>query len=276
MIKIDKRRIIQLTTAILYNSNFLGFKNAKIYTGSLKSVCVPGLNCYSCPLAISACPLGSFQNYIIGQSGIKGIAFRFPFYVLGFIILFGVVFGRVVCGFLCPFGLIQELIYKVKTLKIKKNEYTRKFTVIKYLLLVTFVIIIPIIIKSPAFCKYICPAGTLEAGVVHVALNDTLRAITGILYNWKVFVALIIVVMSIFMYRFFCRFICPLGAIYSFFNRVSVFGLKIDESKCTHCNTCVKSCLMDVKEVGDRECIECGECVKKCPEKAIYRIKLNL
>ena len=109
--KIDKRKITQLATSILYNCNFLGFKNSSIYTGNIKKICVPGLNCYSCPGAIASCPIGSFQSFIMQKRGVGGIIARIPFYVIGFLILFGVIFGRAVCGFLCPFGFLQEIIY---------------------------------------------------------------------------------------------------------------------------------------------------------------------
>ena len=268
---IDKRKITQLATAILYNANFAGFKNANIYQGPIKKLCVPGLNCYSCPGSIAACPLGSFQNYIRQQNGIGSLTIRFPFYVLGILIFFGIVFGRVICGFLCPFGLIQELIYKIKTPKIKKNNKTKKLTIVKYIILIFFVIILPIALGNPSFCKYICPAGTLEAGIPHAFLNKNIRNLIGPLFTWKTFILCAIVMLSIFMYRFFCRFICPLGTFYGLFNKHSILGIKIDKNKCTHCNACINNCLMDVKEVGDRECIECGECIKKCPENALKR-----
>ncbi|MBO5288275.1 MAG: 4Fe-4S binding protein [Spirochaetales bacterium] len=66
-----------------------------------------------------------------------------------------------------------------------------------------------------------------------------------------------------------CRFVCPLGAIYSFFNKWAIFGIKVDETKCTHCNACVNSCKMDTKKINDRECIRCGECKTKCKFDAI-------
>ena len=134
-------------------------------------------------------------------------------------------------------------------------------------------IALPIVLNSPSFCKYICPAGTFEAGLTHVLLNEKLKNTIGFLFSWKVLIMVIIFVASIFIYRIFCRFICPLGAIYSFFNKVSILGLKVDSAKCINCNACIDSCLMDVKKVGDRECIECGDCIKKCKCDAIYRIK---
>ena len=73
----------------------------------------------------------------------------------------------------------------------------------------------------------------------------------------------------IFAYRGFCRFICPLGAIYSFFNKISILGIKVDNEKCTNCGKCVAVCKMDIKKPGDFECISCGECIDKCGEGAI-------
>ena len=269
IIKKYKRKIIQLTSAILYNLNFSGFKNVNIYKGDIKKFCVPGLNCYSCPGAIASCPLGSFQNYLQQSGGKITIISRFPFYVLGLLILFGAILGRVVCGFLCPFGLLQEIIYKIKTPKVQKNNFTRKLTIIKYMILVVFVIAIPIALNYPGFCKYICPQGTIEAGIFHVAFNKNLSGAVGTLFNFKLFIAAVVIILSLFMYRFFCRFICPLGAFYSFFNKVAIFGLKVDNTKCIHCGACAKDCLMDTKIVSDRECIQCGECIDKCEVKAI-------
>ena len=270
------RKIIQFSIAILYNINFVGFRDHTIYKGPIKNICVPGLNCYSCPGAIGACPIGSIQSVIAGKKyGVgffQSIFLRFPIYVLGFIILFGVLFGRVVCSFLCPFGLIQELLYKIRTKKIKKNFLTQKLTLLKYIILIVFVFILPIILSAPAFCKYICPMGTFEAGIFHVIFNENLREIVGLLFSLKLAILIIVIILAIVHYRVFCKFLCPLGAIYSFFNRVAIFRLEVDKSVCTNCDICINSCLMDVKRIGDRECIECGECIKKCPTSAINRV----
>ena len=92
--RIPKRHFVQLITAVLYNCNFMGFAAGKIYKGNMKGVCVPGLNCYSCPGAIASCPLGSLQ------SGLLSSRYRFPYYILGTLILFGLLLGRFICGFL--------------------------------------------------------------------------------------------------------------------------------------------------------------------------------
>ncbi len=259
----DKRRLTQVICAILYNCNLTGFAKGTIFRGGSKAVCVPGLNCYSCPGAVAACPLGSLQSALVGSK------FRIPYYILGMLILFGVLFGRMICAFFCPFGLIQELLYKIPLPKIKKNKVTRILSYGKYVMLAVLILWMPIAFGYPAFCKYVCPAGTLEAGVPLLIKNEALRKLADVLFNWKMGVLILIILMVIFLYRGFCRFICPLGAIYSFFNKVSVFGVEVNADLCTGCNACVNSCKLDVKKVGDRECIQCGECITKCNVNAI-------
>ena len=259
-----KRKYIQLISALVFNANLKGFPKGQIYYGNIKAVCVPGLNCYSCPAAIGSCPLGAFQNAI----AVSGK--RLPFYVVGTLLLFGVILGRTICGFLCPFGLLQELLHKIPTPKIKKSKYTRVLSKLKYVILVVFAIIMPLLFAYPGFCKFICPAGTLEGGIPLYIKDEYIAAAAGALFNWKVAVLVFTVLMVIFVYRGFCRFICPLGAIYSFFNKVSICGVAVDENKCTHCNRCIRECKMDIKHVGDMECIACGECMDVCKDDAIY------
>ena len=264
------RRLIQVYTALLYNAYIKGFAEGEIYTGVLKNACVPGLNCYSCPGAISACPLGSLQN------AISASADRPAFYVIGIILLFGMFLGRVICGFLCPFGLIQELLHKIPVKKLKKNKITQKLTFIKYVILSIFVVVIPLFFglrkqPLPAFCKYICPAGTLEGALMLMIHPDNadLRSLTGGIFYWKLAVLIAMVISCVFIFRAFCRFICPLGAIYSLFSKIALLGVRVDMNRCNNCGACVKTCQMDIKRVGDRECIQCGECIDVCPEKAI-------
>lgn len=258
-----KRKYIQLISALVYNANIKGFSDGVLYYGNLKGLCVPGLNCYSCPGAIGSCPLGSLQNAV----AVSGK--RLPFYIIGTLLLFGVILGRTICGFLCPFGLIQELLHKIPTPKLKKSRYTAALSKMKYIILAVFVIILPLAFKYPGFCKFICPAGTFEAGIPMYFTNEQIAAMVGALFSWKVGLMAAILIGVVFVYRGFCRFICPLGAIYSFFNKVSIIGVCVDEHKCTECGRCVRECKMDIKKVGDMECISCGECMKVCKEDAI-------
>ena len=266
----SRRRLIQLYAALLYNAHLKGFITGEIYAGGGKALCVPGLNCYSCPGAAGACPLGALQNALASSGS------RAPTYVLGILLLFGITFGRTICGWLCPFGLLQELLHKIPTVKIRKNRVTRALGGLKYVLLAVFVVLIPLWYAGqsypvPAFCKYICPAGTLEGAVGLLAnpANGGLFDLLGLLFARKFVVMIAILLACVFVYRAFCRFLCPLGAIYGLFARVAVIGVKAAPTGCTGCGRCTACCPMDVRRVGDHECIHCGRCVGECPAGVI-------
>ena len=265
----SKRKIMQLYFALLFNANLKGFVTGNIYQGKSKIMCAPGINCYSCPGAIGACPLGSLQGSFSADHSTL-------YYVGGILLLYSILFGRMICGWLCPFGLVQELVFKIKTPKMKKSPVTRILSYFKYVVLVFFVFIVPILYAFrdtplPAFCKYICPAGTLEGGIglLSNAVNNSYFSMLGPLFTWKFLLMVSILVGSVFIFRLFCRFICPLGALYGLFNKFSVFGIKLDNSKCTDCGMCQAHCKVDIRHVGDQECISCGECIDVCPTKAI-------
>ena len=265
------RRLVQLYAALLFNAHLKGFVEGEIYTGKTKYACVPGFNCYSCPAAVGACPLGAIQN-ALASSG-----HRAGWYVLGIILLYGVILGRTLCGWLCPLGLIQELLHKIPTPKIRKGRLTRALSWLKYPVLGVFVVALPLLyglqhdLPLPAFCKYICPAGTFEGaiGLLSNPANAGKFSMLGILFTRKFSIMLIIGLACIFCYRSFCRFLCPLGAIFGLFNRFNLIGVKVDTARCKHCGACVRSCGMDVRRVGDHECINCARCMDSCSQKAI-------
>lgn len=270
----DKRNITQIGAALISNANLKGFFQGKIYRGEFKRICVPGLNCYSCPGAMSACPIGAIQA-VIGT-----VEYNFSFYVVGFMALIGVISGRFTCGWLCPFGFIQDLLYKIPTKKIKvRTSINAILKYLKYAILAVFVILLPLLLvnefglSAPFFCEYICPAGTLEGGIPLVLFNKSLRGALGFLFGWKMFILVFIVLLSIFIYRPFCRYICPLGALYSLFNKISFYRYKVDKNKCTGCSSCTNKCKLDIevyKSPNSMECIRCGDCIKACPKKAVY------
>ncbi len=272
-----KRTLIQVSFTILTNAYYKGFLEGSIYKGSGKYSCLPGLNCYSCPGALGSCPVGSIQAVMTERN------YHFPLYATGFIMLFGAVFGRAVCGFLCPFGLIQDALDKVPfRYKIRKAYGDKYLKFLKYLILIVFVLLLPALIKNdfgsgdPWFCKYICPSGTIMAGWPLSLLNEGIRAAAGLLFAWKSLILILLVVLSIMIYRPFCRYLCPLGAVYGLFNKVSFYKFDIDQAKCTHCGACQKVCKLDInvsEHPNSTQCIRCGECINACPEIAISKSK---
>jgi ferredoxin-type protein NapH len=248
--------------SVLVSAFFAGNNHfsTSIYQGGGKRLFFPGLNCYSCPLARFSCPLGTFQNFI----GIKA----FPFYVLGFFGLIGITLGRFVCGWICPFGFFQELLYKLRTFKIRVPE---KYSYSKYLVLFIFAMIIPFLTAEPWFCN-LCPAGGIEAGIPMVMFDSFIRSLVGGFFYIKIAIVGIFLSSSILIKRPFCRFGCPLGAIYGIFNKFTFFGIRVNENKCIKCYACQDVCPMDIEifKVPDSvDCIRCGLCIKACPTGAL-------
>lgn len=262
---------IQLCAALIQNANFKGFFTGQIYKGAGKSVCVPGLNCYSCPGALGACPIGSLQ------SALDSRPFRLPYYVVGFLLFFGALLGRAVCGFLCPFGFIQELVHKIPLPRKKLRTFRgdRPLRYLKYVILAVFVIGLPLVMEyTPAFCKYICPAGTLEGGIPLVLIfGGKYNFQLGWLFSWKVGLLIGVLAACLFIYRPFCKYLCPLGAIYGCMNKYALYRMRPEMEKCVRCGSCAKACPMGVdpaKTPNSAECIRCGACVRACPAGCLH------
>lgn len=235
---------IQLGAALASNPFLMNFLHGRISRTGLKAVCVPGLNCYSCPAAAASCPIGALQA-VIGSS-----KFQFAWYVVGFLIFAGALLGRVVCGFLCPFGWFQELLHKIPAKKFSTRR-VRILTYLKYGILALFVIVLPMTVVNevgmgdPFFCKYICPAGILEGGIPLALADAGIRAGLGGLFTWKSCILLGTALLAVFFYRPFCKWLCPLGAFYGLCNRISICRLQVDSGRCTACGACSRACRMD-------------------------------
>ncbi|MCF0230561.1 MAG: 4Fe-4S binding protein [Parasporobacterium sp.] len=274
------RHLVQAAFFALTNGYAAGFLTGKIYRGPTKAVCVPGLNCYSCPGALMACPIGSLQAVFQGKG------FNLSCYVFGLIMAFGTICGRFVCGWLCPFGLVQDLLHKIPLFKKKKGLPGHKYLkYLKYAVLALMVIVLPLAVKNfaglgdPWFCEYICPSGTLFAGIPLLAANKTFLGALGSRFILKASVLVLIVVLSIKYYRPFCKYLCPLGALYGFFNPIAFFRYTIDKDSCIKCGSCTEACRMGInvmENVNSEECIRCGDCKAACQKDCISNKFMSL
>ena len=267
------RKAVQLGWGLLTNAHITGFVKGTIYQGPLKNFCVPGMNCYSCPGALGACPIGAMQSLFDARRR------KFAFSVVGYLATLGLLVGRFICGWLCLFGLIQELLYKIPLPKLKvPKKLDRVLRYLKYAVLLILVFLLPFFWRSelgvgePFFCKYLCPVGTLEGGVPLVLLQEQLKSAAGFLFRWKFALMALVLLSSVYIHRPFCKYLCPLGAFYALFQKVSVLRLKLDGDKCVSCGKCEKICPMDVavtRDPNSAECIRCGACIRACPAGAL-------
>lgn len=224
------------------------------------TMCAPVFHCYACPLSTFACPIG-----VIAQFGALHI---FPFVAIGLLVTVGALFGTLICGWVCPFGFLQDLFAKVPTPKFDPPKWTSHF---RYVVLIGTVLAIPYFFGEghPLFICRVCPAGGLEAA----APNMVSQAAAGQDIAWPNALKISIVVLFLgavfFIRRPWCRIFCPLGAIFSVFNRFSAFFLHFDPSKCTSCERCHKLCEYGIepeKSPNDSRCIRCLECTSCSPE----------
>lgn len=271
------RLTIQLLFTILTNGYLYGFLSGKICQGRSKYACVPGLNCYSCPGAVASCPIGALQA-LLNQNG-----FQIPFGVLGFFFLFGSLLGRTVCGWLCPFGLVQDLLHRIPVFqKRKRLPFHRiliygKYAVLLFLVCIGSMFLFGDFARVPAFCKYLCPSGTLLGALPLLSANGLLRSQIGGLFFWKLGILIVILVLSVKIFRPFCQYLCPLGAIYGWFNRFSLVQIHWEEEACISCGACQKACPVDLSahEISrSPECIRCGRCVSACPARCLHLKKM--
>ena len=269
------RKAVQAGWGILSNAYIKGFLpgDPVIYQGKLKQVCVPGMNCYSCPGALGSCPIGSMQAIFDNRH--RGIGA----YVIGYLAIIGLFVGRFICAWLCLFGLIQELLYKIPTPKLTvPDKIDKPLRYLKYVMLFVMVFLLPFFYRTqygtgePFFCKYICPVGTLEGGIPLVLLNSMMRGALGWLFRWKFLLLILCIAASVFIYRPFCKYICPLGAFYGLFQKVSLIRMRVDKEKCVDCGICARTCKMNVdphRTPNSNECIRCRECIHACPMNAL-------
>lgn len=222
----------------------------------LKHLPYPFLHCYACPLAIGACPLGTIQYFLILR--------RVPLFTLGALVAVGAWWGRKSCGWLCPFGFLQELGHRLgRRLHLPAYAVTNRFTWTRWLAAGALVVALPLLAREPWFCR-LCPAGTLEASLPWLAIAPDLRELAGLLLGVKVAILIVLMAAVLMVKRPFCRFACPVGLTYGLTNRWSRHHLTVDTS-CTRCGWCREICPMEHEVWRDprsSQCILCLECTR--------------
>jgi len=259
---LHSRRWVQLASFLFANSFFLS---------RFKGFCYPVLNCWACPSANFSCPIGALQN----SSSSARLALRgeapwtavIPIYVLGTLLLFSSLFGRMMCGWLCPFGWFQELLGRLGP-KLRTAPWSRY---LRYVVLVGLVFVVPYLTSEAWFSK-LCPMGAIEGGLPQPLLRPELRSQIGLMWWVKMAILAVTIGAAIVWRRPFCSVICPLGAIFALAHRWSAWRIDYDRDACTDCMICVEACPQGLdprREVNSHACIGCLEC-EKCPFGAIH------
>ena len=256
----------QATGVIIFNIPFIGPNHFAFLT-------VPVLNCYACPLAQGACPIGTIQHFLVIGT--------IPFLAMGVVGLFGLMAGRFYCSHLCPFGFFQDLIGRISR---KKYHLPHWAGYGKYASLVLLALILPPIVKEPFFCT-LCPAGTLEAGIPivfdawldsHFGSSDIFSSSAGILnmvgwwFWFKISILAGMIGLAIIIRRPFCRMACPLGALLGLFNRISLLIHPPVEMQTAGKGFYLQECPVHINhpdDIDSHNCIKCRECYIKPGDK---------
>ena len=221
----------------------------------------PFFYCYACPAAAFACPIGVFQNYAILQ--------QFPFYALGLVGLFGLALGRFWCGWACPFGLLQDLVSLVRRRRSQDVVRLPRIAWSKFVVLFA-VLIVAWAAAETLFCK-ICPAGSLFAAIPQRFVSTEFSF--GTFFYVHLATLSVALVLFVLVGRFWCRFLCPMGAVLGLFNPVSILKVRVDFSKCNQCEDCLNVCPAKIEKLEDIEsctdCTRCGKCIESCGSEAI-------
>lgn len=208
------------------------------------------------------CPLRTWQMLFLLKGDIVSGLAAFLIFLLP--VLLALILGAIFCGWVCPLGGLQEFWWRIwrrfKFLAQMQNYFTKlklvRFSFLKYLFLL--IIILAVVIKKRAILCGLDPFG----------------ALFGYFQNPITWISLVVFAsLALIIFRPFCRFFCPFGALLALLAKISIWQLKIDKQKCQGCKLCEKICLLgainESGRVSQSECFRCGECLAKCPKKAI-------
>ena len=214
-----------------------------------------------------SCPFGGIETAwaaastgtLIRQTGPSNLI------LLGLLLIAAILTGRAFCGWACPLGTVQEWIARLArrvtggrgawlpvTVPERLDRILRlgKYVVLALVLWASTSAVVPVLIPF-------CPYRTLFTFNV------------GSLLGWAVLLALFLT--SLVVDRFWCRYLCPLGAILAPFNKLSLWHIRVQKTSCVSCGICKRACPVDLDVVHEvergGECIRCLECVRSCPRE---------
>lgn len=230
-----------------------------------KWFCNPVLSCHSCALSWFACPIGVLVHY----SGYH----VFPFLAVGILLLLGVLFGRLLCGWVCPFGLLQDLLYKIPGSKFSLPHWTGR---IKYLVLLLLVIIVPFACGEQtaySFCR-ICPAAALQVTIPGLVSTGAGQVQASTVVKLSILAAVLL--LTALSSRAFCKTMCPIGAMLAPLNFISLWRVRTPTGNCTSCKLCDDACPTENSpslrisrgQAPNRSpgCVVCHDCQSVCPK----------
>ena len=226
---------------------------------------------FACPynldqLTSSGCYYLSHLDVLFAEGWQEILAF------FGTFIVCAVLLGRVLCGFICPLGFVQDVAHQARqALHIEGVSFNeRMYAVLRLVKWIMLVIFLGIGFIGGNFCDF-CPAAAISPALAGFKLSLGLGG----------FFLIVVIVSGFFKRRSFCN-ICPLGYILGLTHKASLFKLKKDAVACTECGACYEACPMGIKsiftvregkkgelrkiDVTTPDCIMCGECVRRCPE----------
>ncbi len=254
-----KRRAVQAVSLLALHSS---------WGPEFKWLCNPVLSCHSCALAWFACPLGVFTHYAA-----YGV---FPFLAVGTVLLLGVLAGRLLCGWVCPFGFLQDLLYKIPT---PKFHLPARAAHVKYVVLALMVIMLPFLLGEQtllSFCR-VCPASAIQVTIPNLFATGA-WAVSGFTLV-KLLILAAILVGAVLSSRSFCKVFCPIGAMLAPLNFISLWKIKVPSQNCLSCKACIQACPQygDPRERVSQgipanralDCIVCHECQTICPAEEI-------
>ena len=291
------RRVVQLLSflvfsTIIFNLGVLPLVLPVLWTAGLKGTSIGD----------------AFTTIQLMFSGYSMTSTLFPWVALAAFLIVGVLIGRALCGWVCPFGFVQDLVGFIRREQIDVSARTHETVVyIKYVVL-AIAVFIPLLFSALAFegitaysntfgvfavapFTALSPSDTLFSTVPQAIQSFHFTTFQNVGSNFlsglsalpplfwvEAVILLIVLIFAVYVPRSWCRYFCPTGAFMAIMNRFSFIGLRREPFKCekSGCRECVTVCPMRVpilelqwEKFSHPECIYCMKCSDACGHRAI-------